>query len=159
MFRFLFFVLFIVGSCGGSQRAGSPALTVQRSSLSPYSAQKDCVQERIQETKDGAPRVRSGDIVLFPSGSMDGCDGETSERYFSIGKGSAQRFVLYGKPNQAYCVGVERFFGYIVLSHFKGDVSRNGDMFMWCLVTQTEKPVTMAVQSLTPESSFRLVLF
>lgn len=86
------------------------------------------------------------------------CGGGEDVRYFSVEKDAPISFALYGAAGIQYCVEVNRDYGYITISHERGKVEREGNLFTWCITPTGEDPEYMTVRSFTASAGFELTV-
>lgn len=97
--------------------------------------------------------VESEKIFLQPDCMLD-----ANQSSYIISRDEPKTVVLEGEPYMHYCIGVERIAGYITISHPRGKVTRQENLFTWCVEKQAEEPDYMIVRSLTPQAEFRILL-
>lgn len=96
------------------------------------------------------------DIVLLDADLHPWCEPLGQELDVTVRKEWPQRVVLYGELHIEYCIEVQRESGYITISHERGVVQRNGDLFTWCITTHTGEPEEMTLMAFTPEAKCQL---
>ena len=98
------------------------------------------------------------DKVTLKSPACGGqCSGGSAQA-FDVSKGVPIYFLLYGASGIEYCVEVERTSGYVTISHDRGVVTREGDIFTWCITPSTEDSEFMMVRSFTASAGFNLTV-
>lgn len=96
-------------------------------------------------------------VAILPVDGVNECTEDIDSYDFSLDpSNNSATFRLYGIPQVAYCIAVMRVTGYITISHRSGTVTRDGDIFSWCITPQSEEVETMTVRSLTVRARFLL---
>ena len=65
-------------------------------------------------------------------------------------------FFVRSVDNMQYCLQVTRSAGYVTLSHEVGEVHRDGDVFTWCFVNESQSEENLLIRSLTPRAAVTL---
>lgn len=128
-------------ACGGED---SQDFTAQ--SVSPV-AQPLCITRQDDDI--------FGSITIEDDAECNELPGENS---FEIYKEQPYIVSLSGTPGQSYCVDVHRESGYITISHETGTVTRNGNLFTWCVVHGDYEAERMLIRSLTPSAHVTLAV-
>lgn len=99
-----------------------------------------------------------GKIFLRPRHADGSCAEDADFSSYIISRDYPKTVVLEGEPYVHYCIGVERIAGYITISHPRGKVTRQENLFTWCVDAEPKEPDYMIVRSLTPQAEFRILL-
>jgi hypothetical protein len=126
--------------------------------------------ERMEDPDALAEPPSEGAVTMTLPAIEQACSWFSVPASFSVTKEEPRVFVLHPMPHVPYCVTVMRRTGYLTLSKEEGTVTREDDVFTWCLERENRYPddegpyngsilpVYLTVRSLTPESSFWIAL-